>query len=500
MAETIGLLILEAAGATASVTGFGSAAITISVAGATISAASVVGAAAITAAAIGLQYALAPSPSVPKPESGSQAIRQSAPPRIRGYWINRLAGSYMMFEAGGPLPNTSYDVIAFHHGKIDTVLGLYLSDDEVTTAISLDHFGTILAVQPTPDGYYGSQVNVELWQGIDPQPASTFLTGDSAINSLWTSAFHGHGIAYLVMKCTGTTDPAAFTKKFPRNKPEASVVARCSPVWDPRDGAQSRSNPATWTTSPNPVLHLIDYLTGDPLNTGGPGLDYDTAIAPVLTDWMAEAELCDALVDDDPRYQCAGWYRLDNNPEDVVGKLLSTCDGWLSENGDGTLSLVTGYYRAPDDPPLTGEHIVGASVDYGIADESVINQLTITITDPNNKYVSLQLQPYADEASVAIYGVRDQPLDLTWVQWPAQAGRLARRAMLRVNPAMQGSLITTLYGFRYLGKRWTRVQYPEIAGLEDAVIEIQSAKIQRSAGQIVFGWKLVDPDALLALQ
>ncbi|EJN11862.1 hypothetical protein PMI42_04877 [Bradyrhizobium sp. YR681] len=494
MAETVGLLILSAAGATEAASGFGAAAVTLEIAGTTISAASIVGAAAITAASIGLSYALAPSPDVPKPENGSQAIRQAVPPRVRGYGRNRMAGAYMFFEAGGAPPNTSYDVIAYHHGEIERIAGVYLNDDSVTANIDFNNFGTLLTVNPTADGYYGGgHVTLELWKGTTPQPASSFLGPLSP----WSPAFHGHGIAYLVCAASAPSDPTDFTKFFPHQKPEPSVVADCALVWDPRDPEQDREDPSTWPrTIDNPVIGLIDYLTGDPEVTGGPGLDYDIAVAPVLDQLLIEASLCDDTIAGEPRYACNGWYQLTNNPEDVIGKFLATCDGWLSEGGDGTIALTVGYYREPAEPPLTDRHIVGWSVENGVAEESLINHLDITITDPAQKYVSAPIDPVEDEESIAIYGKHDQPLDLSWVQSEAQGGRLGRRGMLRLNTKASGTLVTDLYGLVYIGKRWVRVQDPRIRVLNDAVIEIQSATIRRADGQVVFGWKLVDVSQL----
>jgi hypothetical protein len=92
----------------------------------------VVGTAAIIGASIGLQYALAAHPDVPKPENGSQPIKQAIPPRIMGYGTNRLAGYYMLFEIGPNTVANSFDVMAFHSGRIGAIRGLFLHDDAIT--------------------------------------------------------------------------------------------------------------------------------------------------------------------------------------------------------------------------------------------------------------------------------------------------------------------------------------------------------------------------------
>lgn len=493
MAEVIGAFILEAAGASsiAGIAGLGTIAGT-TVAG--VSLATIVGTAAILGTTIGLNYALSSRPDLPKPEDGSQPIKQSIPPRIMGYGINRLAGYYMLFETGGA---NSFDVMAFHSGRIGAIRGLFLHDDPITTTADLTNGGLASVLPQDGNGKY-SFIAIEIKMGAVPQTASGRLTGDPLINSLWTPAHQGNGVAHAVLVAGGVGDPSSFTKIYPHNLPVLSVVADCTPIFDPRDVTQSSADSATWTVSKNPVLQLIDYLTRA---DGGMGLDYDAIITPNLSSWMTEANHCDELVDSstpgiqEPRYQSNGWFQFDNNPSDVIGGILSTCDGWLAESGDGALAVTVGVYRPPSDQPLTEKHILGFSLNYGQADEQTVNQLDISFTDPSNKFVSVQATPWRDEDSISLTGtVRSQPLDLKWVQSNAQATRLADRAMQRLNPAMTGSFTTTLYGLRYLGRRWVPLQYPFVSGLQDCVVEIQNAEVDLLAGRIVWSFSLIGDD------
>lgn len=502
MAETIGALIISSvlsAEVGTGIAGLGAAA------GTTIfgvSAATVVGSAALLGATIGLQYALMPTrPALPTPESGSQAVKQAVPPRIRGYGLNRLAGYFMFFEAAGAPPATSYDLMAFHSGRIGSVVGFFLHDDVVHTTSDISHGGHATVVGSYADGRYGGgQVTIEVALGGAPQSASSLLTGDPAVSGIWTSQFQGNGIAWAAMKCVlgGTATVPVFTQTYPHQLPALSVVANCSPVWDPRDPAQHQGDESTWLVSFNPVIQLIDYLTRV---DGGMGLDYTTVIAPNLVAWMAEADVCDARVPtatgDEARYASSGWFQFDNKPEDIVGGILSTCDGWLAESGDGTLSITVGVYRAPSDPPLTEKHIFGFALNYGQADEQTVNRLEISFTDPASRYVSVQTDPWRDEDAISLTGtIRSQALDLKWVQSNSQARRLAGRAMQRLNPLMTGSFTTSLYGLRYLGKRWVPIQYPFVSGLQNSVVEIQGAEVDLMAGRIAWNFNLVALDKI----
>jgi hypothetical protein len=498
MAETIGALILEATIGAEAVSSF-AASIGISVGAVN----TVVGAAAIVGASIGLQYALY-NPKIPRPEDGSQALKQAIPSRIKGYGVNRIAGNYMLYEAadsGGP-PATSYDVIALHHGRIDSFVGFFLSDDLVTVSPSIASGGAGVVQDTFNDGRYGDgRVTIQTRLGLVGQSVITFAS-DPAINGYWTGQHVGNGIAYAAMACAGPGDPSEFTKRFPRGHPELSVIAKCSPIWDPRDPTQDRLNPATWKLSYNPVLQLIDYLTQA---EGGLGLELDEILPPAqLAAWMAEADICDEVVatgggGSERRFQSHGWYRFDTSPDEVINAILSTCDGWLAESGDGSLSLTVGLYRAPSGPSLTERHILGFQLNYGTADEELINVLDVSFTDPENKYVEVQLGSWRDEESISQAGIeRAKQLSLKWVQSSSQASRLADRAMQRVNPILSGSFVTTLYGLRYLGKRWIPIQYPFVSGLQDSIVEIQNAEVDLLKGRISWDFILIAPSQIEA--
>lgn len=489
MAETVGALIISAETA-AAVAASASAATGLTITAAAVT--QVVGTAAILAASIGLSYALN-NVDIPKPEAGAQALKQAIPPRVRGYWVNRLSGSYVYYTASATEPNSSYDAIAFHHGVITEVLAVYLSDDQVSVvAGSLAH-GAVATVQGDGGMYGGGQTFVQVNYGHSPQLALLQFAVD--VTSEWTTAFHGNGIASAALACGAFGDPAIHSRRYPKGKPELSLLVKCTPIWDPRDGGQDPDDESTWVPSPNPVLQLLDYLIR-PGSEGGMGHDRDVIFPPArLAQWMEEADLCEG------NYVSAGWYRFDNKPEDVINKILATCDGYMMEDGEGTFVLTIGIYREPTDPPITDDVILGWSVDHGVADEQVVNQLDVSYTEPTLKYASAQVDSIRDEESISASGiVRAQQLDLSWVQLDTQASILGERALLRLNPEKTGSIVTTLYGFRWLGKRWLKLQLAAVAGLQDCVIEIQGTAIDVLAGRITFKFNTVDPEALLALQ
>lgn len=449
--------------------------------------ATLIGSGLILATTIGLQYALS-RPSAPRAEDGSQPIMAPIQPRQRGYWDNRLSGAVMLATTGGAAPTTAVMVAAFHQGPVDSIQRIYFDDDQVRGTADVTNGGYIGSIIGPGGAYASAALTINM--GRPGQVADPILTG-SVAGGTWTADFVGNDIAYWGLQATAPADPTAFATLYPRGLPKPSLVARCSPVWDPRDGTQERDNPSTWKASPNPVLQLIDYLRA---RDGGMGFDIDEFLPfERLEQWMAEADLCDIdLGGGDIRFRSAFWYTYDTSPQDIIGKNLATCDGWLAPAGDGTLKLTVGVFRAPSLPPITEKDVYDCAVDLGNPDETLINQLDCAWTNADEDYSSDQ-EPIQDSASVSLVGeIKRSPLDLSAVQWLPQVVRLGSAGLRRINPKRQGTLIGKDICLRYQGERWIALQYP-LPGLEDCVIEVQDFQADILGGTVTIKFIRYDP-------
>lgn len=486
MAETVGLIALEAIG----VGEFGLLPI-FGIAGAA-SVATGVGTAILVGGSIGLQLLLqrpqatqpAPGgPALPPPEAGHQPIKQAIPPRIVGLGRVRLAGAYVLFEAKSKI---SYDVQALHHGRIAGIVGYYLHDDVVTLTGGV--------VDSQGDGRYGaSAITIKTRLGLATETAYSEIT--TPLSAIWGADYRGDGLASAAIICSQAADPATFANIYPRGRPELSIVADCTPIFDARAGGQSNSDDSTWAVSSNPVLQLMFFLTDV---DRGMGFDYATLITPSLTSLLAEATLCDATViradgTNEPRYISNGSYPLDSDPADVISSILDTGDIWLGQNGDGSLALKVGVYRAPT-ITLEAKHIRGCAIQYDIAEEEVVNELTIDYTEPLLDYKTAPGQPWRNEADISERGrVRSQRLALPWVYSHAQARRLAKRKDNQNNASLRGTITTTLYGIRCLGERWVQISAPDLPDLEDVVIEVRGMTIDLLNASCQIKFVSVDP-------
>lgn len=534
MAEAVGLLLLAAIPG-----GTGFAATSVSIAGISLgisTAASVLGSAALLGASIGLSYALAPpAPKQPKPADSLLSIRQPNPVRQGGYGRDRVAGSYMLYHSALVLGlGLSFDVVALVGGEICRYQQFYLNDDAVALSGSTVIGGS--------DGRYGSgNITIQSRLGLATETAySDFV---SALPGIWTSNHRGDGIASMALRCNQSSDIEHWTAFYPNGLPAPSAVCDLYPIWDPRDPAQDPDNPASWIAAPayspsttyaagarvtmdrapfysyaggnvgnqpdlnphkwcavlqNPILQIINFLTDQ---DHGMGLDRGILITPGLAALKAKADLCDALVANaaggqEPRYSSCGKFNFDDDPADILGAMLATCDGWMTEDGDGTLVIEVGVYSAPT-VTLASQHIVGFSINYGIADEQVINELTLEFNSPAHGYKSVAGDPWRNEADISQRGiVRPQSLSLKWVQRHSQARRLSKRAMARL-AAPRGTVTTTLYGLRALGQRWVSLAYPFLPETGTAaapvVVELSRGSINFLAATVSFDWTLVDP-------
>jgi hypothetical protein len=433
------------------------------------------------------------APKIPGQEVQTP-LKQPIPARRSGYGRARLAGYYMLFEArdvaaygsihGG---GASFDVLALHDGKIDGIESYFLHDDIVT-------LGAGNRVQP-PAGTrkYASRIYINTRDGEATETA--YDLSSHYLSDLWGANHRGDGIASLEMVCF-QSKPANMSKDYPNGLPQPSVAARLLKTYDPRlNGLYSKGDPEQWPWTENPILHLLDYLTD---STHGMGLDFATYIAPQIEDWVRAANVCDEQVRVEygvyeNRYRAGGVFEHVTNPAEVIGQLLATCDGWLSQTADGTLTVRAGKYYDPT-LTLTDDHVLGYTIRHFRPDEEVINELRPTFTSADNKYVENDAGAWRDEDSISALGkLRSQTMPIPWSPSSTQSLRLAKRQMLRESAPLRGSLKCNLYAMNALGERFLRLQIAENRDLHDIVVEVAKIEIDPASLSVSIDWVQANP-------
>jgi hypothetical protein len=422
--------------------------------------ASVATAITVTAISIGIQALMAPKP--PKPESGKAPKTQSVPYVWWGVGRNRMAGAYMMWDARGDF---LYAVQAIAGHKVKSFNRYWLHSDEV----ELDVNG-----YTTNDGggRYGNNVRILHRLGEVVETPYANLVADLSSFGVWTNNHVGHGTASLAMVAE-SAEAKNQSKRYPFGPPQLSAEVDCALVWDPRDGAQSPDNPATWQWSRNSALVMLWHQCFNPY---GHRRDYHRAILPVVDMWKEEADVCDEDVilnggGFEPRYECNGFDTTENDPKAATNAILASCDGWISDRGDGALLFTVGKFREDRVVTLSDADLVGHQIQYDVLFEDEINRIVPKFTYPEIAYGESDTDFFEDEEAQVVAGrVLSQEADYRWVQRWRQARRLGKRDWLRVREKKSGSLNVRLSGLNAVHARWIRMQTPLSAPSLDGLI------------------------------
>lgn len=457
---------------------------------------SVVYAGVYAAVTLGISYAAAAlaAPDAAKPDSYATPLKQTKPERVHAYGRNRLAGSYVLWEAG---KGRIYDVIALHDGRIEGFDQFWLHDDKITVSPGGGLYAQgWVTDSDAGDGRYGlSSGRVFVFHRLGLATETSYLadfTGLYDIDSdlgagVWTEDHRGDGIASLAMRCR-SVEQKDFSGAFPNGPPNLSATIRALVIQDWRDPAQDPEDEDTLLCSFNPAVQLADYLTSD---HHGMALDWAARIAPNIDEWTLGADDCDEAIDlkaggTEPRYQCHWPFKTSTPPIDIIGRILESCDGWLSQKGDGSFTFRAGVYREPD-VIITDDHVTDYSFQRFVEDEQRVDGLVVSFTSPDHDFREVETDPWAD-----VYSDRVDNFAPLAVQSHSQARRLAKRRFSRLAADLRGTFKTNLYGLRGLGERFIRLQISEVSALSDVVVEITGAEIDLQAMTVSFSFVKAD--------
>lgn len=436
-------------------------------------------------------------PKVIKPEGGVISLKQSVPPRRRGFGMYRTGGPYVLWEAK---EDFALNVIAVHDGEIESFESFFLNDDPVTLVGD--------TVQEGADGRYPPpQVKIQYRLGLPTETNYSDLT--AKLPTIWPSTCRGDGVASIFLSCQNGKAVHQY-RNFPNGEPQVSAVIKAQKCFDPREVGHDESDPSTWEWSANPVLALLTYLmrergycydwTADEVDTFNTA-NWNRRFGNTIAYWSAAADVCDEAVSLDaggtePRYSIGGQYTLDEDETAVVNTLLTSFDGWLTTDGQGGFIISAGKFEPPT-VTLTEVHIKSVSVQLGQAIENQVNEIDISYTDPGKNYNTAEADPWIDETAILAAGKpRSEQLDLPWVQSFTQARRLAKRRMERHQAVCRGTMTVSLAAQAIFGQRFLTVNYPVIPILDGLIIEVTgNLQIDLSRLEITFPWTSVDPDA-----
>lgn len=390
-------------------------------------------------------------------QSGQVTAKDSNPSRVRCYGLNKLGGATVLLEAisGARL----YICIVHCEGPVTGYDQWWLND--TLTAIQL---GSLGGVNPTLP--WGGNVIVESHLGTADQAASPILTGTFP---WWTAQHQLKGLAYSVVEYVLPPKAASnFQKVFPNGKPDLRVVVRGAAVFDPRNG--------TTYWSRNAANCILDFLSHARTDAATGRVWQLVPLSRIHQASFADfADLCDedvplAAGGSEKRYALDGVYRLDEEPREVLRRMLATCDAELVAFPDGTVGIRGGRFEEPT-VTLTDRDLIGAEYAQGNDRVAAFNRLTWTFTDELNDFQGVQGDSWDDEEAQGTGELLTKSVDLSMVHSHSQGRRLAKIATAKGNPRHRITGVNAkMPALALLGERVVRVT-SDVLGI-DAVFTI----------------------------
>lgn len=409
-----------------------------------------VGAGTLTAIGAGLSIAgalLSKPPTVPSSQSerltlsiDPQALRKSA------LGETALPTDVRYQEWFGTNQERCGLIVAHAGHRIQSVDAIWLNDELAWTATG---------------GTQGRFINY-FWVRQVVTEGSPSIIANVAPGSRWNALCRLTGCAYshLEFKVTGNSSKAEspFSSGIPQR---ITVIGKGSPVYDPRrdstvpggSGPMRATDQSTWryiaddgtVIGGNVALQILREKLGWRITnpaTGEKKLSVGLGL-PVkridLESYIIAANLCDEAVtaaagSTERRYVGAATLSEGDDPTTRLNMLCAACCGRITERS-GKLGLAIAHNDlaaiAADDG-LNDDDLVGPFVwqpDPAITDVPNVVRGRYTDPSPNSLY---QLLPYPDVGIASVDGIdRTLLLDLSAVQSPAQAQRVAAQALMR---------------------------------------------------------------------
>ena len=472
MAETIGALIIASLPTTVAT------ALPTTILG--VSTAAIVGNVALIGSLTAASYLM--RPDAPKPSDGQVTTKQPVTPRRRSYGLVMVSGAIGFSETlGGGL----YEVVYLNQGELAAFEQHWLGDIQVT----VDEDGFAIPVDPDNKAFVNKgrkYVQIFVEAGTDDDLGFPVLK--ALFPDKWTDAHRARGVAKVLIIST-QPDSRDYTQVFPAGRPLYRGVVRASKVWDPRDPAQDKDDPSTWTWTENPVLHALDYHRHADAMRLAAFDDILFTTAALTEDWIPAANVCDEAValkagGTEPRYRCAGGYLLTQPPKDVLPQILATCAGQVFMRPDGAIGIRVGQ---PVTPSLVfgadEKHILGYT-GFRAGDDLFLaaNEITAKFTSPDHDFQETEATPWRNEADITARGqVLTSEIDLSWVPSYSQARRLMKVEYYRKNPACVGQFATDMHALNGFGEQYVTLTLSEMDVLAQD-FEVKSFEINPGEG------------------
>lgn len=382
----------------------------------------------------------------------SQSIREAASPRRVVIGRVKVGGPLVFVHAkdDAGIPNRLlYLVYALAGHAVQGLDEIYLDDT------SLD------------DPKFKGLVRWEFKAGLPDQVAPQWFIDET--EGKWTADHRGRGVTLLYLRLT--YDETV----FPNGIPNVAPVIFGKKLYDPRIESSNYS--------PNAVLAVRDYICGDHgLREGNDGTDTDSDIAGAN---ISDEDVPLKAGGTEKRYEAHGVYSLDEQPGDILAKLLSACAGSAIYAG-GKWFIEPAAWR-PSNRVITESELRGPiAVAHNRPFRDLFNGVRATYVRPAAEWQETDAPVLLDEAARQQDGGEPVYADLTlaFTTSGTMAQRLMQIALRRIRAQRSYSLDLMLH---------------HLALRPGSVVTLDLPRQQRDTIRIG-GWTLADDLAGVSVQ
>ena len=367
-------------------------------------------------------------PSGPRRAAAAQQLQLGEQPRQAIFGRAAVGGSLVdAFNFGGKY-GTDWEVlvISLADHRCDALEGVFVDDTFVTYTGDGDVPG------------FNGQLRVFWRDGTWGQEVPWILTDHGPG---WTADDRGRGVCYAVVAYKADASDAK-NPVWPSGRPRFRWVLRGLRCYQARkdstvggSGAHRWDNPETWEWTENPIDIRHNWVrgiyAGDRVNEPGMlligrGL---SAIEAPPANVFPRANLCDELVDGEPRYRIGGVVASTEPFIDVESDFAAAVAGTISQP-EGAVEVDPGQAKAPVAHFTDGDLLVGSKVRWsdflGQQDDGWVNTVAARFVDPAQRWNIRSAPVRRDLADVvADGGPREQQPQLDLVTNAPQAQRIA---------------------------------------------------------------------------
>ncbi|GAB4071778.1 hypothetical protein KHC28_00450 [Ancylobacter sonchi] len=392
------------------------------------------------------------------------------------YYGRWLIGGHM---AAAETNNGSlHQIIALGAHKFHALVSWRLDSRDVT----LDGSGWV-----TSDPYPASTVKLEWRLGEASQAAYAEMV--ATFPGIWTADHRGDGVAHCYLLTNGV-DNEEFHDVYPNVIAQPAGVFETAEIYDPRSGTTGYRE--------NYALYARDYFTK------ADGLQIDAAYVDDA-DFSTAADDSDGLVTIKGggvinRYHGAFNHSAEEEPRDVISRLITHCDGRPVLKSNGKIGFSVGVWREPT-VVLTDAHIINYEFSDSGGPLRDSNEIRLKYTVPTGAWPTVEADPWRIEDEISEYGVvRTKSIEAYGVQHHNLARRLMKIAAHRGAPRWRGTVSADLVGLRAWDERWIRLQLADLDidetfEIEDIAFNLDDRTLQITIASFSGAAYEFDPEA-----